>query len=1135
MLSRLQADRVDAVPASRRRALVVTGMPRSGASVLASVFNLLGAESPQGAELGESPEIVRLHDDLFREGGRSWDDVAPIDPSWFRSELVLSYGERLAALVEQEYASTPLFVVKDPRISRLVPLWLDALERAHVGAGFAIVVRNPLEVAVSLKARDGVGLTRSLLLWLHHVLEAERGTRGQPRVVVSYEDLLRDWRGVVGRATEALGVGWPRQSHEAELEIDRFLSTEHRHHAVARQEIDARADVAGWVKEAYMYVSRLAQGEPDDVAELLDHVSDQLDRADKTYGLLLAERDVAIEELNREVASRDAELAAKRREREQELEDARAEVEATAEELQRVRAQLDDQAALVRRAEAVARTKQEELERMQGERDARAKELERVAAERDERADELGRLRAELDAKARQLREAAAENAAQAQKIQRVAADRDLRVKELQRIRLLLREARSAVDEARTRAEEVELAKTELDQRVEELQRQLEAREKRIEDLRQDLAQARKNGDTARRHLAERGAQVEELQRTSAGGEAKVAELERALARAREAAAEGSKQAARLRWRLATRGSELELRQAEVASLESALGERVVETTQLRRALRKQVRKRTLREREVARLRLVAGERDALAGDVRRLTDEHAVETQRLRDEHALETQRLHEAHALETQRLRDEHAGEARRVRHEHAAEARRLTDELAARDATVAARERTISELETRGRGLDAELKGRTADVAARERTIEERRAEAERLRRELDQRSSELRRQRDRANGLDAQLARLVGELAEREEHLAAREQQLQALTTAHGVAQAELEALTVERQELQNALDALTAAHADAQAELEDLRRADAGLRVLLESGRVRTRRIRVLSHLGSWVVHLRLGLLRDALALRDDAGFDAAAYAARYADVALSGVSPLLHYVEYGKREGRDAGPWGSSAKAIAAGEPAAAPALPAAAPSPAEAVSVSPPSPAVEVAPPPAAEPAPPVEPAPAPAPEAAADVPLPPPAAEPAVLSPEDRRRLLATVRGVAEEHVPAGTTIAVVTRGDAGLLGLPGRQAIHFPQTESGDHLAKEPVDGAQIVAWLDEARRAGAQYLLIPRESLSWIDRFRAFSNHLDRRCRLVVRRDDVCAIFALPPAGAAGWPEREAGDGDASADARELVRS
>src|SRR4051812_46004089 len=86
----------------RRRALVVAGMHRSGTSAFARVFNLLGAELPKtlatpedfrGNPSGfwEPLEVVHLHDELFREVGRTWHDFSPIPAAWFQSELVRSY------------------------------------------------------------------------------------------------------------------------------------------------------------------------------------------------------------------------------------------------------------------------------------------------------------------------------------------------------------------------------------------------------------------------------------------------------------------------------------------------------------------------------------------------------------------------------------------------------------------------------------------------------------------------------------------------------------------------------------------------------------------------------------------------------------------------------------------------------------------------------------------------------------------------------------------------------------------------------------------------------------------------------------------------------------------------------------
>ena len=64
-----------------------------------------------------------------------------------------SYADELTSILLREFGNSPLFVVKDPRICRLVRLWRQVLRRS--GAKFApvLTIRNPLEVAASLNSR----------------------------------------------------------------------------------------------------------------------------------------------------------------------------------------------------------------------------------------------------------------------------------------------------------------------------------------------------------------------------------------------------------------------------------------------------------------------------------------------------------------------------------------------------------------------------------------------------------------------------------------------------------------------------------------------------------------------------------------------------------------------------------------------------------------------------------------------------------------------------------------------------------------------------------------------------------------------------------------------------------------------
>ena len=218
----------------QRWAIIVAGMHRSGTSAVARVLSLLGAELPRHLmepaasdnELGfwESRPITQAHEKLLDSLGVAWTDPDPVPQSWFRSPIAERYEWWLVDLLKDEYGDAPIFVVKDPRICRLVPLWQKALTRAGVTARFVIPVRNPLEVAASLKARNDLSTDQSLLLWLRHVLEVERDTRGSGRAFLSYEDLLRDWRSSVSHLSEWLGIAWPRLGHETDARIESFLS-----------------------------------------------------------------------------------------------------------------------------------------------------------------------------------------------------------------------------------------------------------------------------------------------------------------------------------------------------------------------------------------------------------------------------------------------------------------------------------------------------------------------------------------------------------------------------------------------------------------------------------------------------------------------------------------------------------------------------------------------------------------------------------------------------------------------------------------------------------------------------------------------------------------------------------------------
>ena len=206
MLARF-ADRPDA---QEKTAILILGMHRSGTSVLARICNLLGFDlggkimppkSDNETGFWENEAVVSVHEQIFETIGASWDDMTPLPPNWRDNDEVLGLAEQLKSVCRGEFGDSDKWCIKDPRSSRLLPIWIDLLDDMNVRPVAAVMFRNPLAVAESLAKRNRLPLNHSCLAWLRHNLEAIEHTSEIPRAFVSYESLLEDWR----RAVAGLG------------------------------------------------------------------------------------------------------------------------------------------------------------------------------------------------------------------------------------------------------------------------------------------------------------------------------------------------------------------------------------------------------------------------------------------------------------------------------------------------------------------------------------------------------------------------------------------------------------------------------------------------------------------------------------------------------------------------------------------------------------------------------------------------------------------------------------------------------------------------------------------------------------------------------------------------------------------
>jgi hypothetical protein len=113
----------------------------------------------------------------------------------------------------------------------------------------------------------------------------------------------------------------------------------------------------------------------------------------------------------------------------------------------------------------------------------------------------------------------------------------------------------------------------------------------------------------------------------------------------------------------------------------------------------------------------------------------------------------------------------------------------------------------------------------------------------------------------------------------------------------------------------------------------------------------------------------------------------------------------------------------------------------------------------------------------------------------------------LVGRVQAAAVSHLPGGASVLVAGKGDAALIELPGLRAAHFPQSETGGYAGHHPRDGGTLIGELEELRRRGAEYLVIPATVQWWLEYYEGLGAHLAGHGRLVADAPGVCSIFSL----------------------------
>lgn len=270
------------------KCIVVLGMHRSGTSALTAVLSMLGAYpseslippeedvNPKG--FWEHADIVSIHDELLQSMGFTWYDERPLPEKWWSYTWVEPYCIRLKEIVLRDFSQTPLWILKDPRCCRLLPLWLKIFEELHCTPFFVIILRNPSEVVSSLTERAGFHEAKSYLLWLRYVLDSEKWSKDHPRAIVTYEQLLDDWRSSADSIANQLGLEWPLDKYDVQETVEEFLDSSLRHHLGDRSSNERWVSTAHYLYEELIGLVEERTGTQEEMLKAVERDVDELQK-----------------------------------------------------------------------------------------------------------------------------------------------------------------------------------------------------------------------------------------------------------------------------------------------------------------------------------------------------------------------------------------------------------------------------------------------------------------------------------------------------------------------------------------------------------------------------------------------------------------------------------------------------------------------------------------------------------------------------------------------------------------------------------------------------------------------------------------------------------------------------------------
>lgn len=206
----------------------------------------------------EHLQFQEINERLLNEFGGGWDRPPHVAPGWERDQRVAVLSDRAASLLRQFEGREP-WGWKDPRTSLTLPFWSQLVP----GLRAVVCVRNPLEVAISLRRRGLCSYAMGLNLWETYNRRLLESIEHATPIFTHYDAYFHDPVAEIRRVTSHLAMA---VTEDAVEQCRAATKGDLRHNRFSTRQL-SEAGVSSGVCDLYRHLCQAAEWkDPDDCA-----------------------------------------------------------------------------------------------------------------------------------------------------------------------------------------------------------------------------------------------------------------------------------------------------------------------------------------------------------------------------------------------------------------------------------------------------------------------------------------------------------------------------------------------------------------------------------------------------------------------------------------------------------------------------------------------------------------------------------------------------------------------------------------------------------------------------------------------------------------------------------------------------